>query len=30
MGADVIKIERVDPAVHGQVLLAGRAYRLAE
>jgi hypothetical protein len=30
LGADVIKIERVDPGLHGQVLIAGRAYRLAD
>jgi hypothetical protein len=34
LGADVIKIERVDPcygpALHGQVMMAGRAYRLAD
>jgi hypothetical protein len=27
LGADVVKIERVDPGLHGRVLLAGRAYR---
>jgi hypothetical protein len=30
LGADVVKIERLDPSLHGQVLIAGRAYRLAD
>jgi hypothetical protein len=30
LGADVVKIDRLDPGSHGQVLIAGRAYRLAD
>jgi len=29
LGADVVKVERLDPGLHGHVLIAGRAYRLA-
>ena len=30
LGADVVKIDRLDPGTHGRVLIAGRAYRLAD
>ena len=30
LGADVVKIDRLDPGSHGRVLIAGRAYRLAD
>jgi nitrogen fixation/metabolism regulation signal transduction histidine kinase len=30
LGADVVKLERIDPAATGRVVLAGRAYRLAD
>jgi hypothetical protein len=29
LGATVVQIQRIDPGLHGKVLIAGRAYRLA-